>query len=240
MALRCAEADVPGLIRGIARAGGGGNVTIPHKSVAARSIERATDAVIATDACNTFWAEDGVVCGDNTDVAGISEAVRALLGRDARGARVLLLGGGGSARAAAYALVRDGADRLVVLNRTRARGEELRDRLDQDGRISVVTSTDELRGQHFDLAVNATSLGLKTTDPLPLSEDAPVTIDAALDLVYSPTGTPWVRALQARGIQAADGREMLLQQGAASFRLWWRMEPPVEAMRSALFLPTAG
>ena len=64
---------------------------------------------------------------------------------------------------------------------------------------------------------------------------APASVGAALDLVYSRTGeTPWVRAMRERGIPAADGTEMLIQQGAAAFRRWWEMDPPIEAMRAAL------
>ncbi len=236
LALRCSTADVAGLVRGIARAGGGGNVTIPHKATAADAVEYSTEAVNATGVCNTFWLDNGKVCGDNTDVTGVSEAVRDLLGRDAAGARVLLLGAGGSARATGYAMLCDGADQLVVLNRTPERGHELRSVLCADSTVVVAASVAELRGESFDLVINATSLGLRPEDPLPLAGDAEIEFAAALDLVYSPDSTAWVRALRAGGIRAADGREMLLRQGAASFQRWWGREAPLDAMRAALSL----
>jgi len=100
VALRAHAAELPGLLRGVALAGGGGNVTLPHKALAAQVVDRTTPAVERTGACNTFWAEDGMVWGDNTDVAGVAAAVRLVLGGPPAGARALLLGAGGAASAA--------------------------------------------------------------------------------------------------------------------------------------------
>lgn len=241
--LRCAPADLPGLLRGIARAGGGGNVTVPHKQAAVAALDHETPAVRATGACNTFWLADDEVWGDNTDVDGVSAAVRAVLGGPAAGARVLMLGAGGAARAAACALVQQGAQRIVVLNRSPERAHELAARFGAGTTaIETAQSVDTLAAETFDLALNATSLGLRDGDPLPLPSDTEIGIGAALDLVYAPGGeTPWVREMRERGIPAADGTEMLLQQGAAAFRRWWGVEPPLEAMREALqATPTDG
>lgn len=234
VALRCAAAELPGVLRGLALAGGGGNVTIPHKELAARMVERATDAVAATGACNTYWAEAGVVCGDNTDVAGVQAAVRALLGEAPAGARVLLLGAGGAARAVVHALLLDGAERVVVLNRSRPRAQALAERFGARGRVETRDDGAALRAERFDLAVNATSLGMHAGDALPLPPDTAPALGAALDLVVLPGETAWVRALREREIPTADGREMLLQQGAEAFRRWFRQEPPLEAMRAVL------
>ena len=236
VALRCAADDLPGLLRALARAGGGGNVTVPHKALAARTVERPSQAVARTGACNAFWLEDGAIHGDNTDVAGVMEAVRALLGRTPQGARVLLLGAGGAASAAVCALADAGAERIVIANRTPERALALAERFRAPGvRIDRAEGADAVAGERFDLAINSTSLGLKPADPLPLDPDAAgVTVGAALDLVYSPAETRWVHALRARGLPAADGKEMLIQQGAAAFRRWWGMDPPLDVMRAAL------
>lgn len=236
VALRCSEGDVPGLILGIARAGGGGNVTVPHKAVAARSVERRTRAVEATGACNCFWQEDGEVWGDNTDVEGASRAVRALVGETddgrIRASSVLLVGAGGAARAVLEALASSGPERIVILNRSADRAAELADRWSAPGlSLSVASPDDDLSGDEFDLAINTTSLGLKPGDPLPPTGGA--RFHAALDAVYSPTETEWVRRCREAGLPAADGKEMLLWQGAAAFRRWWGVEPPVEEMRTA-------
>jgi shikimate dehydrogenase len=236
VALRCGADELPGLLRGIARAGGGGNVTVPHKALAARTVERPSDAVVRTGACNAYWLEDGAIHGDNTDVAGAAAAVAALLGRDPAGARVLLLGAGGAASAVVCALADAGVERIAIANRTPERAHALAERFHAPGvRINVVGSVDGLAGERFDLAVNSTSLGLKPDDPLPLDPDGVrVEVGAALDLVYARGETRWVHAMRARGVPAADGKEMLIQQGAAAFRGWWGMEPPLEVVRAAL------
>ncbi|HEX2205957.1 MAG TPA: shikimate dehydrogenase [Longimicrobium sp.] len=236
VALRCASADLPGLLVALARAGGGGNVTVPHKAAAARAVELRTEAVDATGACNCFWLEDGRVHGDNTDVHGLSAAVRALLGRPPAGARVLVVGAGGAARAAVYALAQGGAERIVVVNRTADRARELAERFGGAGtRIEAAESAAPLASETFDLALNATSLGLRAGDPLPLSVDGGPGIAAALDLVYARGGeTPWVRAMREAGIPSSDGTEVLLHQGAEAFRRWWKLDPPIGVMREAL------
>jgi shikimate dehydrogenase len=234
LALRARHSEVPGLLRGIARAGGAGNVTLPHKELAAATIEVGTSAVERTGACNTFWLEGERVHGDNTDVVGVAEAARSLLGGPPAGARVLLLGAGGSARAAVAAMLDRGADEIVIANRTAEKAESLARRFQGGPRLPRALPLEALGDERFDLVINATSLGLRPKQPLPLSPEHGPSIGAALDLVYSRSGTPWVRALQARGIPAADGREMLIFQGAASFERWWGMPAPVEQMRSAL------
>jgi shikimate dehydrogenase len=237
VALRCDPADVAGLLRGLALAGGGGNVTVPHKERAFAAVERRTEVAEATGAVNTYWGEGGEVWGDNTDVAGMRAAVAALLGGPAAGARVLLLGAGGSARAVVHALGLDGADEVCVRNRSPERAAALASRTAVGPRLRVLAPGDDLGGERFDLAVNATSLGLKPGDALPLDPASPgaPAVGAALDLVYAPGGeTPWVRAMRARGVPAADGTEMLLRQGAAAFARWWGREPDTDVMRAAL------
>jgi shikimate dehydrogenase len=236
VALRCSADDLPGLLRGIARAGGGGNVTVPHKALAAATVDRPSEAVRRTGACNAYWLQDGAVHGDNTDVAGALQAVTSLLGRPPAGARVLLLGAGGAASAAVCALADAGAERIVIANRTLDRAHALEERFRAPGvRIDVAGPVDGLANERFDLAINSTSLGLKPADPLPLDPDAPgPEVGAALDLVYSPAETRWVHAMRARGLPAADGKEMLIGQGAAAFRRWWGVEPPLDVMRAAL------
>jgi shikimate dehydrogenase len=147
---------------------------------------------------------------------------------------VLLLGAGGAASAVLCALADAGAERVAVLNRTPERAAALAERFRAPGvRIDVADTANALRGDRWDLAINSTSLGLKSGDALPLDADG-WSIGAALDLVYAPGETRWVHALRARGIPAADGKEMLIQQGAAAFRRWWNADPPLDVMRAAL------
>lgn len=234
VALRCDAEHFAGLLEGIARSGGGGNVTLPHKERAASLVESATEAVRRTGACNTYWCESGRLCGDNTDVPGFQIAVQAIVGSPA-GARVLLVGAGGAARGALYALLLSGVDSVVLLNRSPERAEALRQAFEPDARrIRLASEIGPLGSQHFDLVVNATSLGLHPTDPLPLEFGRIGSAGAVFDLVYARGETRWVQEARALGIPAMDGLEMLIHQGAVAFERWWGIPAPVEAMRAAL------
>jgi shikimate dehydrogenase len=232
LALRCDAHALADLIRAIAAAGGAGNVTVPHKQRAAEAVDVRTEAVVRTGACNAFWAEDGRLFGDNTDVVGVRRALDDLRG-DWRGARALLLGAGGAASGALCALVDGGAD-VTVANRSTGRAEALAARFVHASAQVGSASLDRVEADGYDLVVNATSLGLAADDPLPLDPDSISPAAAVLDLVYSPSRTRWVRALVERGIAAEDGLGVLLYQGAAAFERWWGMPAPLAAMRDAL------
>ena len=244
VALRCEEADLPGLLAGVARAGGAGNVTIPHKAAAVGIIQVPSPPVERTGVCNTFWLEDHRIHGDNTDVEGFRAAARSLIGPVA-GARVLILGAGGAARAAVVGLLDGRADAVHVLNRTVDRSRRMAKELDPAGRrLRVLEAPEVLAREGYDLVVNATSLGLAPDDPPPLDLELPARVGAVLDLVYRPDGprgtsTDWVRAALARDLLAADGLGMLLEQGAASFRRWFGIEPDRAVMRQAVGLSAA-
>jgi shikimate dehydrogenase len=231
--LRTGADDLPGLLQGIARAGGGGNVTLPHKERAAAVVEQPLPAVVRTGACNTFWLAGGRIQGDNTDVEGFRRALCRLLGRDAAGARVLVIGAGGAARAVVHALVEDEVEGIWIRNRSRERAMELAQTLG-GGRARVLEASPTTLPE-VDVVVNATRLGLEADDPLPLPPDEfPPGAPACLDLVYAPAETPWVRTMRDMGLPAEDGGEMLVQQGAAAYERWWDEPAPIEVMRDAL------
>jgi shikimate dehydrogenase len=232
VALRCTRRLLPSLMRALADAGAGGNVTLPHKEAAAAAADRLTAEALRTGACNTFWGEGGRLVGDNTDVAGVRRAVQELAG-DPAGCQVLLLGAGGAARAAACALMLDGARAIHVWNRTPARARALVEALDPDGTLLRLAPAPDPAG--FDLLINATAAGLDDGDPLPWEPGGDGGGPGALlDLVYRPGGTRLVAAAAAAGIPAADGLGMLLHQGAAAFSRWTGAAAPVAAMRAAL------
>jgi shikimate dehydrogenase len=227
-ALPCDRQSVGPLIRALCRAGGGGNVTIPHKGAAAECIERPSEFVRRTGACNTFWGDDGVVCGDNTDVAGFAHAASLLL-PDLSGATSLIIGAGGAAAAAVCALIDAGAGKITVMNRSPDGARALASRVDRSGAVvKVATSVSELMGSGVDFVVNASSLGLRDSDPTPFDLATLRGVRAVLDVVYRrDRDTQFVRHARSLGIAASDGREMLVSQGAAAFRHWFTMEAPM-------------
>ena len=236
IALQCDRTDVKGLMRSLSHAGGGGNVTIPHKETAAESVEVPTRVVLRTGACNTFWLEDGRIHGDNTDVEGVRVALDHV-GAAQGGGRALVLGAGGAASAVLCALIDAGYARIDLQNRSADRAEALRRRVDPEHRVVFpVSEADVLSDRKYDVVINATSLGRADSDGVPIDLSTLVTPGAVLDVVYKPGGTLLVQAARSLGVPAADGREMLLAQGAAAFERWWKVPAPVEVMRAALGL----
>lgn len=216
------------VLTALAAVGGAGNITVPHKEAVEGLVARKTDLCARVGACNTFWTEQGTLVGDNTDVTGIQACLRAL---DADGAgRWLVLGTGGSARAAAVAAAAAKAEVLV-----RSRDPERARRFVQWAATRGVRAHAADPGAGAEVVVNATPLGLKPDDHLPADPATLAGARVALDLVYARGGTAWVRTLRAAGIRAEDGREMLVQQGAAAFqRFFPGQAAPLELMRAAV------
>jgi len=234
VALQCKEEDLEGFMVSIARSGGGGNITLPHKEKAAAIVEIASEAVVQTGACNTFWGDErGRIHGDNTDVDGFRSALSFFIGSVPSGIRVLLLGGGGAARASLLGLIDEGADEIVIFNRTPERARSMSRRIGGE-RTRVIPVLEEIEGEDFDLVINATCLGLEKNDASPVDLERLGCVGAAMDLVYGRHVTPFVRAAEAMDIRATDGAEMLVRQGAASFEKWWGIPAPVAVMRAAM------
>ncbi len=233
VSLRASWEEMVGFVRGLAMSGGGGNITLPHKEKAATVVDIRSPAVKRTGACNTFWYEDGKVHGDNTDVEGFSRALEVFLGGPPAGQMVLVLGAGGAARACLVALMDGGVGEVQILNRTRDRARVVARRIG-GSRVRVLDDRREADGQAYDLVVNTTRLGLGADDPLPLDLRRLSRAGAVMDMVYLPQPTPFVEAARELGIRAADGMEMLVQQGASSFERWWGERPSLDVMRASL------
>ncbi len=218
-------------IRGLAAAGVAGiNVTIPHKTAVIHACSSVSEAVRAIGAANTLVPDGaGGYRADNTDAAGFIRSLDEAAPMDLEGRSALLIGGGGAARAVAFAL-RERGVHIVASNRTPERAAELGDDTVPFGSAALDRAT-----ATADLVVNATSLGLAGDLPppeLPLAGLAGGQVVA--DLVYRAGGTPWLAAAAERGARPVDGLGMLLHQGAAAFAQWTGQEPPIEVMRAAL------
>ena len=237
------------LVRAMARGDyAGANVTVPHKLAALAVADAATEAAREIGAANTLVFAAGRIEAENTDAAGIVES---LPGSPA-GMRALVLGAGGSARAAVWALGRAGAD-VSVWNRTPAKAEALAAEL--GARALSAPGSEPLPVSDYGLILNATTVGLESAaatastpearpdaDPdrrppdlkrLRLDADGLSGEQIVVDLVYGTAETQLVAAARARGATVVDGLEVLVHQGAASLRLWTGMSPPIETMRAA-------
>ncbi|HEX4665382.1 MAG TPA: shikimate dehydrogenase [Chthoniobacterales bacterium] len=224
------------------------NLTVPHKIPAVALVDEVEERAQMIGAINTIVFRDGKSSGWNTDAPGFERAVREVFSVDLRDLRVLLLGaGGGAGRAVAYQCAFEKCERLVLVNRTLNKAQALARELagyfsgprvlGPEARLEAVPWEEAaLRTQlaRTDLVVNATTLGLKRTDPLALPHSLLAPHLMIYDLVYKATTTPLLSAAQEAGARAADGLTMLLQQGALAFELWFDRAAPLPAMRAAL------
>jgi shikimate dehydrogenase len=215
----------------------GVNVTIPHKEAALAIADQASDAAREIAAANTLSFTTGSIHADNTDASGLVAA----LPHPVEGGTALVLGAGGSARAAVWALAGLGAS-VSVWNRTPERADELvRDLASAgrgtpaEGRLRAV-STGQARAGAFDLIVNCTAVGMRDEDPFEQLPIDPERFDAKIvlvDLVYAGSESRLVREARERSATGIDGLEVLVRQGADSLRIWTGMEPPLDVMREA-------
>jgi shikimate dehydrogenase len=234
------------VVRGLPGSGFvGANVTIPHKLRALAAADEPSDVARAVGAANTLSFVQGRVRAENTDVEGFLAALRERIPAAPAGMRALVLGAGGAARAVVYALAGAGAEAVHVWNRHPERAAALVADMASRPTETALASATEPSLASIDLVVNATSLGMRDPHAGPGSREGddffkavPLSADelddrlTVVDLVYRHDRTPLVRAAMARGLRCIDGFDVLVHQGAASFRIWTGMQAPLGAMRS--------
>ena len=201
------------------------NVTVPHKEAALALADDASDSARAIGAANTLTFADGRTHADNTDAPGLLAA----LPRPPAGAGALVLGAGGAARAAVWALRQAGAAEVRLWNRSPERAAALAAEL---GAIAVSAPGPA------EILVNRTTVGLEWGDDpfkgLCLRADDWGAGTLVVDMVYRRGGTLLVRTARANGAEVVDGLEVLVAQGAASFERWTGRTAPDQAMREAV------
>lgn len=211
----------------------GVNVTVPHKEAALALADEASEAARAIGAANTLSFEGGLIRADNTDAGGLIASLPTSPGSG----RALVLGAGGAARAAIWALAAGGRALdaefspagVDVWNRTAERARQVASELG-----GAAVAEPDLGA--YGLIVNATAVGLHGEDPFAVLPLDPADFRAeqiVLDMVYGERPSPLLAAAAAAGASTVDGLELLVQQGALSLRIWTGLEPPIEVMRAA-------
>jgi shikimate dehydrogenase len=202
----------------------GVNLTVPHKIIAFSRVAEVAVAAQPVGAVNTLLFGEPGWRGFNTDGYGLASAVRETLGRDLGGAHVILLGAGGAARGAAVECLQRGCASLAIANRTRAHLDTLlatlaplAGRIPLRGFAPSAPPADLPAGA---LVINATSAGLRDTDPPPIDLAALPRPAAVFDMIYNPPQTPLLRAAAALGLPHANGLAMLVHQGAKALEIW--------------------
>ena len=226
----------------------GANITLPHKTAALGLLDAVDEHARKIGAVNTVVVEGERLLGFNTDGPGLLRAVQAEFGVDLRDLRVMVLGaGGGAGRAIAAQCAIENCERLVLVNRTFEKARQLARELEpfvKGPRVfgpmrrleAVPWEEAKLAAQltNIDLVINATSCGMKRTDPSVLPASILQANLLVYDTIYTAQNTPLMEDAQSVGARAANGASMLLYQGALAFEIWFNRPAPVEVMRAAM------
>ncbi|WP_298335227.1 shikimate dehydrogenase [Ferrimicrobium sp.] len=210
----------------------GANLTAPLKVEVLPLLDRVTEEVQSIGAANTVLFSQGSMVGYNTDARGLLEALRTVVGFEPSGQRVLILGAGGAARAAVFAMLTAGAGEVWLANRSTVRAQVLVQSF--AGPIRICEDTRDLS---VDLVINGTVVGMKGAGveghvPIDLAglKGSPV----VYDMVYEPTTTPLMQAARRLGMHAFDGRSMLAAQARIAFELFYGVLPDLTVLMDAL------
>ncbi len=206
------------------------SVTMPHKEAVARAVDELSPAAARLGAVNCVQRDGDTLIGHNTDGVGFVQSVRSQLDFEPHGRRVAVLGAGGAAIAVIAALVEAGAD-VAVVNRSSDRAERAVEIAGPNARVGRGADIAEA-----ELVVQATSLGMNATDPLPCDPDALRPGQRLAELIYHPAQTPLLGAALGRGLTGVNGVGMLLYQAGQQFRLWTGEPAPVQVMGEAVGL----
>ena len=213
------------------------NITIPHKEKVILFLDDLTDDARLIGAVNTIEVRDKKLIGHNTDGKGFLRSLREETGFRPKGKTVLMVGSGGAARAVCFELALAGAGDILLHDIDRDKAGKLgHDIRSATATRVTVTDASSLRtlAPDADCLINATPLGLKKSDPLPLSRDLMRKGQLVCDLVYNPPDTRLLRTAQSRGAKTLRGIGMLLYQGVIAFEIWTGKKAPVSVMKKAL------
>jgi len=207
----------------------GVNITVPHKEKVIPLLDRVDKEASFIGAVNTIVNSEGNLTGYNTDGKGfmhsLSEEGISVGGKD-----ILIIGAGGASRAISYYL-REKASKLFLYDIDKQKAEKLLSDLKKiSNNVFLLEDIKNINKPH--IIINATPLGLKVDDPLPLNPDFIAPDMVVCDLIYK--NTRFLQEAKKKGAKTIDGSGMLLWQGVLAFELWTGIKPPVDVMRKAL------
>ena len=214
----------------------GANVTIPYKEKVLKIADKISDRAAIIGAANTLtFLQDGTIYADNTDGYGFLQNIKCKYNDWTAGEGTsVVFGAGGASRAILGALIEDGANEVILANRTRSRADQLRS--DFGAKIKVV---DWMKVQNYlsdaSTVINATSLGMDGKAELPIPLQGLKKNTLVTDIVYTPLNTPLLENAAKRGCRTVDGLGMLIHQAIPGFERWFGMKPDVsENLRKLL------
>jgi shikimate dehydrogenase len=215
----------------------GVNVTIPYKEAVMTSLDSLAPSASDIGAVNTIVFKQGKMIGHNTDGHGFLESLKGSI--QPRAKQALLLGGGGAGRAVAFSLAKAKVQCLTIVDVDQKRLNTLIRDIKKTGFSQVFgirpgIAALQAKTKTADLVINATPLGLKKSDSLPIPAAWIPKGRCVMDLVYGKQLTPFLQVAKKKGNVLIPGWKMLLLQGAESFRLWTNKQPPIPKMQAAL------
>jgi shikimate dehydrogenase len=213
------------------------NVTVPHKEKVLAYLDELSEEARLIGAVNTIEVGQGGLIGHNTDGRGFLRTLREQGGLDPKGKKFLFIGSGGAARAVSFSLALAGAGAIVFRDLDAGKASLLSKDLREKTGVSAIAIDQDMLAEHAadaDCLINATPLGLKKTDPLPISAEFVRRKQLFCDLVYNPPETALVKAAKKRGAKILPGIGMLLFQGVIAFEIWTGKVAPVLVMKNAL------
>lgn len=237
VALEVAEGHADDALIGMRALGiDGFSVTMPHKTAVAKAVDDLSADAARLGAVNCVVQDGGRLVGHNTDGQGLMDSLRREVGFDPSGSRCAVFGAGGAARAVVAALARQGADQILVINRSPDRAAAAV--AVGDGRAAIGTVGDV---PACDLVVNATPVGMSgagdspsTPSPMPFDADLLSPPQIYAELIYQPLETRLLGLARERGVRAVNGVGMLVHQAAVAFELWTGHAAPIDAMLAAV------
>ena len=207
----------------------GVSVTMPYKQAIVQYLDNTDTLTTKSGACNTVVrAQDGKLYGFNTDAAGVVRPLERRL-TTLEGARILVLGAGGAARAAVFGLKERGSE-VYILNRSTARAKKLA----RQARARSIKRAD-LKKLAFDVIVNATPVGMGNSRETPLQANE-INARYVFDMVYDPPETRLMKLAKERGAQVIPGIEMFVHQAARQFEIWTGKPAPWDEMLKVVLL----
>lgn len=213
----------------------GMNITIPHKEAIIPLLDELDKEADLIGAVNTVLHEDGRLIGYNTDGKGFIRSLKEEGGIIPKGNRILIIGAGGAARAIAFSLAIEGAEKIFINDIITQKAKELSSAIIAKTSSEAIYIKDLKEGiEKVNVIINATPLGMKKEDPLPISPELLSQRLFVYDIVYNPPETSLLREARSKGAKALGGLGMLLYQGALSFKIWTGQEPPMDVMKKAI------
>jgi len=210
---------------------------VPHKERIVAYLDDLSEEARLIGAVNTIEIHEGRLIGHNTDGRGFLRSLRDNAGFNPQGRQIMIIGSGGAARAVGFSLALAGAKKIVFTDidtqKADALAHDIREKTGQDAQAGAGESV-AAHAAEADCLVNATPLGMRNTDPIPLGSEYIGKNHLVCDLVYNPVETRFLKAAKTRGAKRLPGIGMLLFQGVIAFEIWTGKKAPVSVMKNAL------